>query len=100
MRIMASQLASRVESIKLLECRYTQSVKETLRELYGVHFPGSAGEEVTSEGQGQPNLRAFAGHREDWELSKKVFDQSEIRWVISTSKPFNLAGTDGIVPAL
>jgi hypothetical protein len=24
------------------------------------HFPGSAGEEVTLEGQGQPNLRAFA----------------------------------------
>jgi hypothetical protein len=54
-----------------------------LRELYRVH-PGSAGEEVTLEGQGQPNLRAFAGHREDWELSKKVIDQSKIRWVIST----------------
>jgi hypothetical protein len=100
MRIMASQSANRVESIKLLDGRYTQSGKETLRELYRVHFPGSAGEEVTLEGQGQPNLRAFAAHREDWELSKKNTDQSEIRWAISTFKPFKLAGTDGIVPAL
>jgi hypothetical protein len=65
MRIMASQSANRVES-KLLDGRYTQSGKETLRELYRVHFPGSAEEEVTSEGQGQPNLRAFAAYREKW----------------------------------
>jgi hypothetical protein len=34
MRIMASQSANRVESIKLLDGRHTQSGKETLRELY------------------------------------------------------------------
>jgi hypothetical protein len=100
MRIMASQSANRVESIKLLDGRYTQSGKETLRELYRVHFSGSAGEETTLEGQGQPNLRAFAAHREDWELSKKDIDQSKIRRAISTFKPFKSAGTDGIVPAL
>jgi hypothetical protein len=100
MRIMASQSANRVESIKLLDGRYTQSGKETLRELHRVHFPESAGEEVTLEGQRKPNLRAFAAHREDWELSKKVNDQSKIRWAISTLKPFKSAGTDGIVPAL
>jgi hypothetical protein len=65
-----------------------------------VRFPGSAGEEVTLEGLGQPNLRSFAAHREDWELFKKVIDQSKIRWAISTFKSFKLAGTDGIVPAL
>jgi hypothetical protein len=100
MRIKASRSANRVESIKLLDGQYTQSGKETLRELYRVHFPGSAGEEVTLEGQGQPNLRAFAAHREDWELSKRAVDQSKISWVISTFKPFKSAGTDGIVPAL
>jgi hypothetical protein len=87
------------ESINLLDGRYTQSGKETLRELYRVHFPGSA-KEVTLEGQGQPNLRAFAAHREDWELSKKVTEQSKIRQAITTFKPFKSAGTDGIVPAL
>jgi hypothetical protein len=50
MGIMASQSANRVESIKLPDSQYTQSGKETLRELYRVHFPGSAGE-VTLEGQ-------------------------------------------------
>jgi hypothetical protein len=100
MRIMTSQSANRVEFSKLLDGQYTQSGKEALRELYRVHFPGFAGEEVILEGQGQPNLRAFAGHREDWELSKKVIGQSKIRWVISTFKPLKSAGTDGIVPAL
>jgi hypothetical protein len=52
------------------------------------------------EGQGQPNLRAFATHKEDWKLSIKVIDQSKIRWAISTFKPFKSAGNDGIVPAL
>jgi hypothetical protein len=73
MRIMGSHSANRMESVKLPGGRFTQSGK-TLRELYRIHFPGSAGEEVSLEGQGQPNLRAFAVHREDLELSKKVVD--------------------------
>jgi len=65
-------------------------------ELYIFHFPRSSGEEVTLEGQWQPNLRAFAGQSKKWELSKKVGGQSKIRWMISALKP----GTDGIAPAL
>jgi hypothetical protein len=79
---------------------YTQSGKVTLREICKVHFPGSAREEVTLAGQGQQNLRAFAAHREDWELSKKVIDQSKVRSAISTFKLLKSAGTDEIVPAL
>jgi hypothetical protein len=40
MRIMASQLANRVESVKRLDGRYTQSGKEMLRELYKFIFQG------------------------------------------------------------
>jgi hypothetical protein len=69
-------------------------------EPYRVHFPGSAGEAVMVEGQEQSNLRAFTAHREDWELSKKILDQSKIRWVIPTFNPFKPEGTDGTVPAL
>ena len=46
------------------------------------------------EGQGQPNLRAFTPHREEWELSNKVFHQSKIRQAISTFKLFKLPGSD------
>jgi hypothetical protein len=79
----------------------THNLEETPRELYRFQFPGSD-REVTLEGHGQPHLRAFAAHREDWDLSYKVIDQSmsKIRWAISTFKPFQSAGTDGIVPAL
>jgi hypothetical protein len=51
-RIMASQSDTRVESIRLPDGRYTPSGTRTLRELYRVNFIGSAGVEVTLEGQG------------------------------------------------
>jgi hypothetical protein len=76
-RIMASQSNNRVGSIKIPDGQYTQSGKETLRELYRIHFIGSAGVEVTLEGHRQPNLRAFAAYSE--ELSKRATDQSTIR---------------------
>ena len=65
-------------------------------ELYRLHFPRSAGEEVTLEGQGQPNQRTFAGQSKKLKLSKKVSDQSKIRQMINALKP----GTDGIAPVL
>ena len=52
-----SQSANRVESVQLPDGQHTQSGEETLRELYGVHFPGSAVEEMTWEGLGHPILR-------------------------------------------
>jgi len=57
MGIMGSQSANRVESVKLPDHQYTQSGKGTLMELYKLHFPRSAGEAVTLEGQGQPSTR-------------------------------------------
>jgi hypothetical protein len=42
----------------------------------------------------------FTAHRKAWELSKRVTDQSKIRWAINTFKPFKSAGTDDIAPAL
>jgi hypothetical protein len=42
----------------------------------------------------------FTAHREDWELSKMIIDQSKIEWAINTFKPFKSAETDEIVPAL
>jgi len=71
MGIMGIQSAKRVESVKLPDHQYTQSGKETLMELYRLHFPRSAGEAVTLEGQGQPNLRTFAGQSKKLKLSKR-----------------------------
>ena len=69
-------------------------------ELYIVHFPVSAVEEVTVEEQGQPKLTVCVAHRKDWELSKMVTKQFKIRWSICTFKLFKSAGADGILPAL
>jgi hypothetical protein len=55
---------------------------------------------VTLQGQAQPNLKAFAAHREDFKLSKRATDQSKIRQAISTFNLFKSVGTDWIVPAL
>ena len=65
MTIIASQSANRMRSMKLPDGSYTQSGKETLKELHRVHFPGSAVEEMTLERQGQPNLTAFIAHKVD-----------------------------------
>jgi len=71
-----------------------------MRELHRVHFPGYSVEEMTLEGQWQPNLRAFTAHREVWNLSRKVMNQSKIRRMIRTFKPLKSVGTDGMAPAL
>ena len=71
-----------------------------MKELYRVHFLGSDAGETTWQRQEQQNLGTCTAHREDRELSKRVSDQSKIRWVINTFKPFKSAGTVEIVPAL
>jgi hypothetical protein len=99
-RIMASQLVNKVGSVKLPNRCHTQAGIETLKELYRVHFPGSDAGETTWQRQGQPTLRTFTAHREEWELSKRVTDRSKIRQAINTLNPFKSAGTDEIVPAV
>ena len=63
-----------------------------------IQYPRSAGEDITFEGQSK--MTAFTAHKEHWEMSKQVIDQSKTRWVISTFKPFKLPETDGTIPAL
>jgi hypothetical protein len=36
----------------------------------------------------------------DWNLAKCLINQSKIRWVLDTFKPFKSAGTDGLVRVL
>ena len=100
MRILANQSANKVGSIKLPNGCHTQTGIETLKELYRAHFSGATAGETVEIRQGQPNLGTFIAHREDWELSKRIIDRSKIKWAINTFKPFKLAGTDEIVPAL
>jgi len=98
-RIVASQSSNRVESTTIHGGRYGQSANKAMRELRRVHFPGSALEEMNSEGKQQPNLTALLLRGRN-RKSRKVTNQSRIIWVISTSKPFKLSVTDGIVFAL
>jgi hypothetical protein len=39
-------------------------------------------------------------NRADWNLAKRVINQSNIRWALGTFKPFKSEGTDGIVLVL
>ena len=36
----------------------------------------------------------------EWELSKRPTDQSKLRWVTNTFKPFKSTGSDGTAPAI
>jgi hypothetical protein len=84
MRMMANLSANKVGSIKLPNGCHTQAWIETPRELYRVHFPGATAGETIELRQGQPNMGIFIAHRDDWELSKRIIDQSKIKWAINT----------------
>jgi hypothetical protein len=103
MRVMAKQATSRVSTIKLPDGKHTQTGKETLKELFRVHFPDSKLiDDDSGDGRGQQNLDAckYIANRGDWNLAKHVINQSKIRWALGTLKPYKSAETDGIFPAL
>jgi hypothetical protein len=53
-RIMTSQSANSVGSIKIPNGRHTQAGIDTLKEQYRAHFPGYAPAETTEQRRGQP----------------------------------------------
>jgi hypothetical protein len=102
MRIMAKQANNRVSSVKLPDGRYRESGRETLLELYRIHFPDFRLTHWSTDGLGQSDL---GGHmrmtnRGDWKLVRRVIDQSRIKRAFGTFRPFKTAGIDEIVPAL
>jgi hypothetical protein len=70
MKIVVSHLANRVGSIKLPDGQHKQFEKDTLKKLFRVQIPGSAGEEITLYRQWLPSLIASVAQGKDWELSK------------------------------
>jgi hypothetical protein len=86
MKIMAKQATNRVSTIKLPDGQCTQTGKETLEELFRVHFPESVLIDDSIDGQGQQNLDACRSrmNRGDWNLAKIVINQSKIRWALNT----------------
>jgi hypothetical protein len=59
---MAKQATNRVSNIKLPDGKHTQTGKETLKELFRVHFPDSKlTDDDSDDGRGQQNLDA-CGH--------------------------------------
>jgi hypothetical protein len=74
-----------------------------LEELFRVNFPDSKPiDDLHDNGQGQQNLGKceHTTNRADWNLAKRVINQSRIRWELGTLRPFKAAGSDKIVPAL
>jgi hypothetical protein len=103
MRIIAEQATNRVSTVKLPNGQQTETRKETLEELLRVYFPDSTLiDDSYDDGQGQQNLGICERitNRGDWNLAKRVINQSKIRWALGSFKPFKSAGTDGLVPLL
>jgi hypothetical protein len=89
-------------TIKLPDGQYTQTGKGTLKELFGVHFPDSKLIDDSNDREGQQNSDVYGRttNRGDWNLAKRVKNQSKIGRELGIFKPFKSSGTDGIVPAL
>jgi hypothetical protein len=77
MKIMAKQATNKVSNIKLSNCQHTQTGKETLKELFRVHFPDSKLIDDSEDGQDQQNLYVCECimKRGDWDLAKRVIKQ-------------------------
>ena len=82
--------------------QYTKTGKETMEELLLVHFPGSTVIDQTPEEWLESELEATGNRatRADWTVSKKVIDQSKIRWAINSFEPYKSPGNDGIWPIM
>jgi hypothetical protein len=79
-RIMAKQATSRVSTVKRPNGQQTETGKETLKELFRVHFPDSKMiDDSYDDGQGRQNLgiceRITNGG--DWNMAKHVINQSK-----------------------
>jgi hypothetical protein len=95
-------VVNKVSTIKLPNSQHTQTGKEPLKELFRVYSPDSKLIDDSNDGQDQQNLGVCEciTNRGDWNLTKRVVNQSKIRWALSIFKPFKSAGTDEIVSAL
>lgn len=86
------QAIIRDSTIKVLDFQYTQTRKDTMEELYRVHFPDWKVIDNPEDGQGQPCLdsqtcKTIIDDREPVQKS----DQSKNRWAIITFKQFKSA---------
>jgi hypothetical protein len=79
MRVLAKQATNRVSTVKLPNGQLTKTGKRTLEELFRVHFPDSKPvDNSRDKQQGQQNLGRCDSttHRADWNLVKRVINQS------------------------
>jgi hypothetical protein len=100
---LAKQATNRVRTVKLHNGQQTETGKETLKELFRVHFPDSKLiDDSYDDGHGQQNLGICEciTNRGDWNLARCMIKHSKISWALGTFKPFKSAGTDGIAPVL
>jgi hypothetical protein len=86
---MAKQATYRVSAIKLPDGRYTWTGRNTLKELFRVHFPDSRITDDSGDVQGQLNLDAHRCKMNmgDWNLSRTVFNHFKIKWAVGTFIP-------------
>jgi hypothetical protein len=71
LKIMAKQATNQVSTIKLPNGQHSQTGKETLEELFRVHFPDSKRIYDSGGGQDQQNLGVCRcrTNRGDWDLA-------------------------------
>jgi hypothetical protein len=98
---MAKQATSRVSTVKQPNGQQTETGKETLKKkMFRIYFPYSKfADDSYDNGQGQQNngICKRITNRGDWNLARRVINQSKIRWALRTLKPFESAGRDGII---
>ena len=101
-RILFKDEQSAIGSIQLENGDYTTTEKETLEELFRVHFPGS---EIILEPSGGWNgleleFPKWKGSRGDWAVSRRVVSYNKLKWALFSFQPYKSPGMDGIMPIM
>jgi hypothetical protein len=100
---MAKQATCRLSIVKRHNDQQTEKGRETLKEMFRVHFSDSnLIDDSYDNGEGQQNLGICESitNRGDWNLARSVINQSKIRLALGTFKPFKYGRTEEIVPVL
>jgi predicted Mrr-cat superfamily restriction endonuclease len=75
MKVMAKQATNKVSTIKLPDGKHTRTGKETLKELFRVHFPDSKLMIRVMEGASRTWTHVNTMNRGDWNLAKHVINE-------------------------
>jgi hypothetical protein len=98
MKIMAKQATQTGLALSAYLIVNVHKLEGRLWMLFRVHFPESSVTEDSIDGQRQQNLDVCRTNKGQCNLARNLVHESEIKWVLGNSKPFESGGQIKLLP--